>query len=122
MHVLELINFLSGLEVSIAGREKRRVFCTVLTLHADLPAKAQLLNMNQYNGAFSCILCLQPGETFKTAKGGSVHIFPYERITTLRLETQIKQDAIRALSRQTPVSIHSFHLRGASYECIYCKK
>jgi len=45
---------------------------------ADLPAKSLVLNCNQFNGEFSCMRCLHPGQTFKTQKGGSVRIFPYD--------------------------------------------
>jgi hypothetical protein len=44
---------------------------------ADLPAKSLLLNMNQFNGEYSCIYCNEKGSTFRTSKGGSVHIFPF---------------------------------------------
>lgn len=29
---------------------------------ADLPAKSEILNCNQFNGQFSCMSCLHPGE------------------------------------------------------------
>lgn len=45
---------------------------------ADLPAKSEILNCNQFNGQFSCMSCLHPGETYRTQKGGSVHTFPYD--------------------------------------------
>lgn len=37
-----------------------------------------VMNCNQFNGAFSCMRCLDPGSTFKTQKGGSVHTFPFD--------------------------------------------
>ncbi|VDI64263.1 Hypothetical predicted protein [Mytilus galloprovincialis] len=45
---------------------------------ADLPAKSIVLNCNQFNGKYSCMRCMHPGETFKTNKGGCVHTFPYD--------------------------------------------
>lgn len=44
----------------------------------DLPAKSIVLNCNQFNGKYSCMRCMHPGETFKTNKGGCVNTFPYD--------------------------------------------
>jgi hypothetical protein len=45
---------------------------------SDLPARACMCNMNQYNGNTSCIKCEQPGQNCKTTSGinsGNVRIF-----------------------------------------------
>ncbi|CAC5415126.1 unnamed protein product [Mytilus coruscus] len=66
-----------GIEYEIGG-------CKVVTQAflicgtADLPAKSLVLNCNQFNGQYSCMRCVHPGETYKTAAGGSVHVFPYD--------------------------------------------
>ena len=66
-----------GIAININGNEHvSRVFLICGT--ADLPAKSLVMNCNQFNGAFSCMRCMDPGETFKTAKGGNVHIFPFD--------------------------------------------
>ena len=49
----------------------------------DLPAKSAILNMNQFNGDFSCIKCLERGTNFCTEKGGNIHVFPYDTTTEL---------------------------------------
>ncbi|XP_033725860.1 uncharacterized protein LOC117315674 [Pecten maximus] len=51
--------------------------CFLLTCTCDLPARAMVYNVNQYNGDFSCWFCLHKGETLKLDTGGIVHIFPY---------------------------------------------
>lgn len=51
----------------------------LICITADLPAKSTLMNMIQFNGAFSCSKCYEKGETFKTSGGGSVHIYPFNR-------------------------------------------
>lgn len=51
--------------------------CHLICITADLPAKSLLMNMNQFNGAYCCCYCLEKGNTFRTKKGGSVHIFPF---------------------------------------------
>ena len=37
--------------------------------------------MNQFNGDFSCIKCLEKGTHFRTEKGGNIHVFPYDTTT-----------------------------------------
>ena len=37
---------------------RARLICAVM----DLPAKALVLNCNQYNGAFGCSVCKNPGQ------------------------------------------------------------
>ena len=43
----------------------------------DLPAKALVYNMKQFNGVHGCSHCLQSGEQISLDSGGSVHIYPY---------------------------------------------
>lgn len=44
-------------------------------LIADLPAKAAMLNIKQFNGEYGCAVCLHPGES----SGRGVRIYPYNR-------------------------------------------
>lgn len=67
----------NGIMVTVHEKEvlcKAFLICTT----ADLPAKCLLMNMNQFNGAFSCSICLQKGTTHRTCKGGFVHIYPFD--------------------------------------------
>ena len=43
----------------------------------DLPAKAMVYNMNQFNGYYGCSHCLQSGKSLKTGQRGRVHVYPY---------------------------------------------
>ena len=43
----------------------------------DLPARASVLNVVQFNGLYGCNFCEQPGCSCSTEKGGHVHTFPY---------------------------------------------
>lgn len=73
---------------------------------ADLPARSLLLNMNQFNGAYSCQKCTLEGRTFKTGKGGSVRIFPYQGENVnehKRDKLQTIQNAIQATECGKPV-------------------
>ncbi|CAG2188152.1 unnamed protein product [Mytilus edulis] len=73
---------------------KAFLLCTA----ADLPAKSLLMNMNQFNGEYSCGKCVQKGQTFKTNKSGCVHIFPFIKDEVVELRTKIKciENAITA--------------------------
>ena len=57
------------------------VICRAMLLcgTCDLPAKAMVYNMTQYNGFHGCSHCLQSGETFKVGQRGKVHIYPYKQ-------------------------------------------
>ena len=66
---------------------------------ADLLAKSLVMNCNQFNGAFSCLKCLDPGKTFKTDKGGYVHIFPFDvskPVFELRKQEECLKDAYQS--------------------------
>ena len=47
--------------------------------------------MVQFNGAYSCVKCLQRGENFCTQNGGNIHIFPYQELDPKRPE-RTKED------------------------------
>jgi hypothetical protein len=59
------------------GEENITCKAFLICITADLPARSILLNMNQFNGAFCCVYCLEKGRTFQTKKKGSVHVFPF---------------------------------------------
>lgn len=65
----------NGMSVNLDNENvivKIKVLCGTF----DLPAKAAVLNMTQYNGSESCIACEDPGKTVKQGKGTSRN-FPY---------------------------------------------
>lgn len=60
-----------GIQIEVNGKTERCkgfLLCTT----AGLPARSLLLNMNQFNGAYSCQKCTLEGRSFKTGKGGFV--------------------------------------------------
>ena len=79
-----------GITVNIDGGD---TICKtfLLCLSADLPARSSVLNMVQFNGAYSCVKCLQRGENFRTQNGGNIHIFPYQELDPKRPE-RTKED------------------------------
>ncbi|XP_063425300.1 uncharacterized protein LOC134708578 [Mytilus trossulus] len=112
-----------GIEYEIGG-------CKVVTQAylicgtADLPAKSLVLNCNQFNGQYSCMRCVHPGETYKTAAGGSVHVFPYDASKSMyeeRTSSNCLEDAaIATESRKTFKGIKgpSFLMTLKSYDYV----
>ena len=43
----------------------------------DLPARAMVYNMTQFNGKYGCTHCKQSGEQLLTSATGGVHVYPY---------------------------------------------
>ena len=55
------------------------VLCHAMLLcgTCDLPAKAMVYNMTQFNGNYGCSHCLQSGKQLTVSSRGKVHIYPY---------------------------------------------
>ena len=79
--------YADGMEVTLPDGSITRSHSLIFSVHADLPAKAQLLNMHQFNGAYSCIHCYCMGESVKTPGGGNVRSFPYVENSDIRLRS-----------------------------------
>ena len=94
-----------GIDVPVHGKMVRsKAF--LLYGCADLPAKSAVMNMNQFNGAFSCFTCLQPGENERTSSGGNIHVFPFNKDDPLgppREDDKCANDAIEAFGIRKPV-------------------
>ena len=72
-----LKNLKKGVDVNAQGRTlhvKGHLIC----MSCDIPARSMVLNMNQHNGEYSCIKCVQSGANHCTQKGGNVRVFPYQ--------------------------------------------
>lgn len=101
-----------GIQIEINGKTERCkgfLLCTT----ADLPARRLLLNIKQFNGAYSCQKCTLEGRTFKTGKGGSVRIFPYQGENVnehKRDKLQTIQNAIQATEWVNPFKASKDHL------------
>ena len=52
---------------------KTRLLCGT----CDLPAKAMVFNMTQYNGYYGCTHCQQSGKQLSTGERGTVHVYHY---------------------------------------------
>ena len=81
---------------------------------SDLPAKAMVYNMHQYNGEYGCSHCLQPGEQMRTGERGSVHIYPYNHVNPngpLRTAEGTDEHSREAIATGNPV----FGVKGPSW-------
>lgn len=72
--------------------------CSAIMLSGtcDIPAKAVAMNMVGHNGFYGCPKCSQPGENYKTQKGGKIHTYTY--ISTnptgpVRTSESVRRDA-----------------------------
>ena len=78
IHSDPCFNYYLGLEVHIDEIGQQLVVKVhVVYVYCDLPAKALVQNYIQFNGAFGCGFCKQPGEILATDKGGHVVTFPF---------------------------------------------
>jgi len=74
----------------------------------DLPARASALNVIQYNGEYGCSFCEQPGNSFRTERGGTIHVFPYQPSAPkgpVRTHKKQKGYARKAVEEQSVVII-----------------
>ena len=54
-----------GIDVSTSGG-KRKIKAAIVTVSCDLPARAMVLNMKQFNGQHGCHLCEDEGNNLAT--------------------------------------------------------
>ena len=74
----------------------------LLTCSVDLPARAMITNMKQWNGANGCLYCEEEGTTI-----GCDHLhryWPYKD-ATLRTRTSLLHNAEMAITTATTVSV-----------------
>ena len=92
----------NGVEV-YSPDTSRNFVCRAMLLcgTCDLPAKAVVLNMKQYNGEYGCSHCLQTRKRLKLDTGGTVHVYPYipsNHTAPKRTEEETKMHAREAVS------------------------
>ena len=95
---------MTGIEVSTPSGVQT-VKAALVAISCDLPARALVLNMRQFNGAEGCHLCEDPGQT---AVGN--HLFrwwPPNPSNVLRSKESLSADAIKATMEGKIVSEHA---------------
>lgn len=83
--------FNDGVEVEIED-DTNNVRLALLCGIADLPAKAEILNMSYFNGSHACIKCEEPGMTVRQGKGYA-RCFPY-RVKETRYSDRIHEEVV----------------------------
>lgn len=74
----------------------------LLQVSADLPGRARITNMKQFNGAYGCLFCENPGTT---ARGNPLHRFwPNISTAPLRSHSTLLRSAREATSLGDVVS------------------
>ena len=98
-----LLSILLGVEV-VTPVGRIATHAILLQVSPDLPARAQLLNMKQFNGKYGCLYCENPGSTIP---GAPLHRFwPPERSCILRSNSSLMDNAREAVATGQAVSIH----------------
>jgi len=70
----------------------------------DLPARAMVSNMKQFNGKHACIVCCDEGET---PEGNALHrYFPYRDDSIMRTKDSFSSDAKEASRKGVAVNMH----------------
>jgi len=71
--ILSKLDFMNN-EFKISSYKEKTFKVRIQSFLMDLPAKASVLNVKQFNGEFGCITCDHPGEGSKEARKW---IYPY---------------------------------------------
>lgn len=95
---------LRGKIITLPGQNVITVRGIILAGTCDLPAKAQFLNMMQYNGEFGCNHCKDKGESFTHPTGGTSRVYPYNRYPEMRTSSETLENANQALQDKHPVN------------------
>lgn len=129
IYLFPIIRTLNDLQKRPMLIEKRKIIYEVIPLTisciADLPAKAELLKMNNHNGQFACIFCKHPGKSVKntdnTAKRKNIGIrYPeLEKESTKRNHSTAVQEMLKAEnSNQIVCGFKGKNIYNISY-CIF---
>ena len=77
----------------------------LLAVTVDLPAKAMVANMKQFNGKFGCSFCMDEGESRPNCP---MHRFwPFKEHSLLRTHQSYKEDVMEAVRSKNAVSLIS---------------
>ena len=93
-----------GIEVSTPSGV-HTVKAALVAISCDLPARALVLNMRQFNGAQACHLCEDNGQT--SATNHLLRWWPPNPSSVLRTKESLSADAIKATTEGAIVSEHA---------------
>ncbi len=88
------------------GRKIVKLF--FLAMCADLPARAAVSNMKQFNGKSPCHMCFDEGEC--RTNQPMLRFFPFNKHSQLRTHASVMEDAKKAVESGEAVSVNSLYL------------
>lgn len=101
-HSLSTLFQLLGIEV-LASIGKITIKAHLIAVTADLPARAMIANMKQFNGKFGCSFCLDEGESRPNCP---MHRFwPYKESSELRTHQSYIDNLTEAVQSNKTVSL-----------------
>ena len=96
------LHTIPGIEVVTSSGRVLKVTGQLLTASVDLPARALVANMKQFNGKSACITCLDEGEC---PPGQSLaRYYPFRENSVLRSHNSVLHDAREATRGTEAVS------------------
>lgn len=105
----ESISYLYSKGVEVLSPDIKKSFiCHAMLLcgTCDLPAKAMVYNMTQFNGQYGCSHCLQSGKQLAVGTRGRVHVYPYMQVDPTgpsRTSDQQLQHSQEAVIQNKPI-------------------
>lgn len=107
--IIDELQYLEKTPIEIYSQNKIHKFKIFLThCSADMPAKAAIMNMMQYNGYDACAMCLHPGKSIPNIKSGSTvrYTFPHN-VYGMRNTEEIQETMLTFVDAPNQVRINT---------------
>ena len=124
--IMESINYMNAVGFAFMSPEGvKTVRIKLLFGIFDLIAKAPMLNMNQFNGAYGCPTCLHPG--MSSSPGARVYlpgtIYPIRSLLDIRnaiAESKEQGNTIRGIKGVSPIAGYLHLVNGIPIDYMHC--
>ena len=83
-----------GFQLSEVSGGVKQVRAAMVVVSCDLPARAMVLNMRQFNGQHGCHLCDSAGEN--STEHPMLRWWPYNSESTNRTKVALMKDSVKA--------------------------
>ena len=91
-----------GFEVSTVADGRKHIRAAMVVMSCDLPARALVLNMRQFNGQQGCHLCEDPGENAPATP--MLRWWPYRGNAVQRTKISLLKNSLEVAQRNEIVS------------------
>jgi hypothetical protein len=105
-YVADNLIALIGFEISTESGP-RKIKAAMVAMSCDLPARALVLNMKQFNGEYGCHLCEDPGES-----SSMLRWWPYKSTVVSRTKESLLKNSLEVANTQEVVSYPPLYLWG----------